>query len=421
MMTAFFAIVYAFASMLLGSMLLLTPLGPPYYAEILWAGGAPAWNYPGLLIVQPWGVVALPFFGTLAMILVSIGVGIGMAVAVLLAAALMRDRRARQGQPAAVGTVAGLTPAMIALVTLGACCSTTAAATAGVWIVGQVSGTSTDNLLLNNWYLGVFQIVVVWVALLAQELLLRVYGGLFDRPERGAPGPEAPSVPPHVDRRSVAAVVVRVGLLIGGLTWSLTMLAEWTVIDPATAPAAMWYSWIVQHQLLAALAIAAALFPRGLLGAVRAASSSVGTRLLRGVLLVGGLTLVVGVPPPFAAQGAGGLGNQIWGVLDATSAWGAGPIVPTSAAGTAFSWILQYALLGTFAVVVALLPLRALRALTPGEGGEGVSESASLRDRSPTHSGGLEAGATARLARSELPAPARAEAPDRPPSRPTEG
>ncbi len=60
---------------------------------------------------------------------------------------------------------------MIALVTLGACCSTTAAATAGLGVIAQASGTSIDELLANNWYIGVFQILVLWIALIAQEQL----------------------------------------------------------------------------------------------------------------------------------------------------------------------------------------------------------------------------------------------------------
>jgi hypothetical protein len=362
MMTAFFALVYALGSMVLGDMLLLTPLRPPYFAEILWSGGSSAWNYPGLLIVQPWGVVELPFFATIAMVVVSIGVGIGMSVAVLLGIALVRDRRARAAQPAAVGSVAGLTPAMIALVTLGACCSTTAAATAGVGIVGQVSGSTTDNLLLNNWYLGVFQMVVVWVALLAQELLLRVYGSLFSRGKPADAFSAAP-VPPSLSRWSVAGGLLRAALLVGGLTWSLAMLAAWTVTAPATASAGSWFGWVVQHQFLAILAILAALFPRGLAEALaRWATTGMG-RLLRVVLLVGGVTLAAGVPPPISAWGVAGLGNEVLSVLGLPASLGAVSPVFSAGLDLYFRWTVQYVLLGGFAIAVALAPRTALNPL----------------------------------------------------------
>ncbi len=360
MMTAFFAIVYALGSMVVGSMLLLTPLSPPYYAEILWTGGAPAWNYPGVLIVQPWGVITLPFFATFAMIVVSTGVGIGMSVAVLLGIALVRNRRARAGQPATVGSVAGLTPAMIALVTLGACCSTTAAATAGVGLVGQVTGTTTNNLLVNNWFLGVFQMVVVWVALLAQELLLRIYGGLFGIASiSGGPSTEGHE-PRRADRKVVASAALRVGLLIGGVTWSLAMVASWTTVSPTTASPTLWFSWLVQHQLISIFAVVAALFPRGLGSAVEPRLGTLGVGILRGALLLGGLSLVVGVPPPFADGGAAGFANQLVAVLGGPSAWGASWPVFGPGPALYFNWGVQYLLLGGFAITAGLWPGRVL-------------------------------------------------------------
>jgi hypothetical protein len=356
MMTAFFAIVYALGSMVLGSMLILTHLTPPYYAEVVWSGGAPSWNYPGLLIVQPWGVATLPFFPTISMVVVSVGVGIGMSVAVLLAVALVRERRASAGRPAAVGSVAGLTPAMIALVTLGACCSTTAAATAGVGLVGQVTGTSTGDLLLNNWFLGVFQVAVVWIALVAQEMILRVYGGLFGTSNRSG-FPTVTSADPRSTYRSVlASALLRFALLVGGITWSLAVLADWTLVAPAGASATQWFSWIVEHQLVALVAIAAALFPSAVRrGFSRTVSWSTGT-VVRIALAVGGATLLIGVPPPFSSEGAGGLGNQIVSVLGGSAAFGASVPPVGLGAGLLFSWILQFGLLGVFALALAIAP-----------------------------------------------------------------
>lgn|GEM_PF-681165 len=359
MMTAFFTIVYALGSMVLGGMLILSSLQPPYFTEVLWSGGAPAWNYPGVLSVQSWGILQLPFFATFSMVVVSIGVGIGMSIAVLLGIALIKNRRARAGQPAAVGSIAGLTPAMIALVTLGACCSTTAAATAGVGLVGQVSGTTVDNLLANNWYLGVFQMVVVWVALVAQELLLRVYGGLF-RLGATPGGVGADTTPARLDRRAVIGGLLRAALLVGGLTWSLAMLVDWTRIAPASASGTEWYNWIVQHQLLAVFAVLAALFPRGVGQALRMRGSTLAGWALRGVLLVGGVSLAIGVPPPFSSWGAAGFGNELLSVLGGSSTWAASPPVFGPGLDLYFRWGVQYLLLGGFAIVVAISPRRAM-------------------------------------------------------------
>jgi hypothetical protein len=356
MMTAFFSMVYALSSMLLGSMLILTPLGPPYYAEIVWSGSAPSWNYPGLLIVQPWGVVTLPFFETVAMILVSIGVGIGMSIAVLLAISLVRNRRRRAAQPTAVGTVAGLTPAMIALVTLGACCSTTAAATAGVGLVGQVSGTSTDNLLLNNWFLGVFQIAVVWIALLAQEMILRVYGTLFDRGLAADESFPASVIPPRLDRYSLASGAARVALLAGGVTWALSVLAAWTVTNPATAPGGAWFAWLVQRELVALLAVVVALFPRSVLRSVGWVVGNPAIRVARAALFAAGLSLLIGTPPPLSTEAAAGLGNQIaFAVAGPHALWAVAPPAGGVVA-LLFACLFQYGLLGAFALCFATHP-----------------------------------------------------------------
>jgi hypothetical protein len=361
MMTAFFSVLYALGSMTLGGMLIFAHIGGGYTFEVLWRSqtGFQSWNYPGLFIVAPWGIVSLPFFATVAMVLVSIGVGIGMSVAVLLGIALLRRRAKSAQQPVAVGTLAGLTPAMIALLTLGACCSTTAAATAGVGLVAQVSGSSTDTLLLNNWYLGVFQVAVVWIALLAQELLLRVYGGLFGLSTDASPGATAPS-PPRLTRRSLVGGALRVALLVGGVTWSLAMLVDWTTVGPASASLADWVRWVVQHQLLALLAILAALFPRGLFEAFSRRAGTLWGGLSRALLLVGGLSLAVGVPPPLAGWGVDGFGNELMALLGVPTAWGAVAPVLSPGLDLYFRWVVQYFLLGGFAIAVAIAPLRAL-------------------------------------------------------------
>ena len=388
MMTVFFTILYALGSMTLGDMLILHHFGGGYNALFFWTAppGYPSWNYPGLLIVAPWGVVSLPFFATISMVLVSIGVGLGMAVAVLLGVALVRRRAKSAGQPAAVGTLAGLTPAMIALLTLGACCSTTAAATAGVGLVAQVSGSTTDTLLLNNWYLGVFQVAVVWTALVAQELLLRIYGGLFGLSAGTYPATPPPS-PPRVSARFLVGGALRVGLLVGGVTWSLAMLVEWTSVAPTSAPAAVWVRWIVEHQLPAFLAILAALFPRGLLTMFAGRERTRSGLVTRGVLLLAGLTLAVGGPPPVAGWGIEGFANELMGLLAVPAGWGAVAPVFSPGIDLGFRWGVQYLLLGGFAIAVALRPARALSLLQWSVGqptASGLERSVEVEPGTPT-------------------------------------
>jgi len=359
MMTAFFAIVYALASMLLGGMIVLGNVRGGYTVLILSRGGAwqPSWNYPGLLIIAPWGVVSLPWFQTLAMILVSIGVGIGMSVAVLLSVALVRSRRATTSTPAAAGAVAGLTPAMISLVTLGACCSTTLAASAGVAVVAQVSGSTAANLILNNWYLGVFQVAVVWMALVAQELLLRVYGGLF-----GLGAPSAAPLP-RLDRRFLAGTALRIALLAGGVTWSLAMVAEWTTTSPFQATGATWFRWIFEHQLVAFLAMFAAFAPSGTFHTLLEAFRRRSGWILRGGLLIAGLCLLLWVPPPASGWGIEGFGNELAAVLGAPASWGG--VSPVYGPGLSLyvRWGLQYLLLSLFALLAACAPEVAFRPL----------------------------------------------------------
>jgi hypothetical protein len=368
----FFGLLYVLGSLFLGGMVVLGHLTGGTTVLVLWgsATGQGSWNYPGLLIEAPWGVVSLPFFATFAMLVVAIGVGYGMTVAFLLAAQLVLSRARNGNGASAGGAIAGLTPALISLVTLGACCSTTAAATAGVGVVALASGTSVSNLLLNNWYLGVFQIVVVWVALVGQEMLLVVYTGLFGAPSlRGtAAGTQAISTPRP--RPSLLGILLRVILLGAGVVWALAVLAEWTTVDPSTAGPGLWFQWIVQHELLAGFAIGAALFPAATFRLLEAARARLGL-LLPALLVVGGLTLLLWVPPPLPASGVDGLVNQVLGALGAPASWGA--IAPGAASGFGLyvRWGFEYVLLGGFAVSAVVAPSPTLRLL--GESGSPFS------------------------------------------------
>ncbi|MFZ0830056.1 MAG: hypothetical protein WCB18_07920 [Thermoplasmata archaeon] len=353
------AVVYALIAMVVGGM--LTVFWPPAHLSSFWvilSSGTPWWDYPGLLAVNPFFVLSLPFLPTLFMLLTSAGVGLGMSVAVILSIGLLRQRKSSSARPATVGTVAGLTPAMIALVTLGACCSTTAAATAGIGITAQATGTSTGTLLLNNWYLGVFQLVILYVALLAQEQLLRVYGSLV--PSSSAVGSRTAEQPP-LDRRFAAGATLRVLLLAAGVTWCLVMLADWLTVNPATASAGTWVGWILQHQLIGFAAIFAALVPVPMYRAFLRLLPTGPGLILRGVLVVVGLSLAVGTPPPLAASGWHGFVNELMGAAGIAASLGAiAPGVPLGLA-LAVRWAVQYVLLGGFAVALGLRPMLALR------------------------------------------------------------
>lgn len=358
------ATAYALGSMALGGMLVLAHLSGGYTFTILWGNalGLQNWNYPLLLIEAPWGFVVLPFFATLSMVLVSVGVGLGMAVAILLGVQLIREHRVSTARPAATGAVAGLTPAMIALVTLGACCSTTAVATGGVGLVAQASGSSSANLLLNNWYLGVFQVVVVYVALIAQELLLSIYGSLFGKNDPRFVDSTEPSRP--LNGRAVATAALRAGLLAAGVTWALAVVATWTTTDPMNASAGLWFNWLFEHWLVGGLAIATALSPSTARSWTGAFGSAVPRFLARAMLFASAFALGLWVPPPLAGAGVEGLGNEVLGSLGFPGPFGA--VAPAYPWGLvlALRWGFQYILLAGFAGAVALSPERVLHWMT---------------------------------------------------------
>jgi hypothetical protein len=376
MMAAFFAILYALGSMVLGGMLILTRVPGGYTTEVLWGNvlGSGQWNYPGLLVVAPWGVLSLPFLATISMVLVSAGVGLGVAVAILISVRLVRDRRSGAAGAGGVGSVAGLTPAMIALVTLGACCSTTASATAGVGLVAQASGSTLNNLLINNWFLDVFQVAVVYVALMAQELLLRVYGGLFGLTALSSGHGTAVVSAPPLDRSTLAAGALRAALLLAGLTWSLAMFAEWAGgASPPLDSGGLWFQWILQHQLLGDFAVVAALLPAAT--AAGFARFARGVVPLRASLLVGGMSLALWTPPFLASAGAPGFFNELFGLGGLPVSWGA--VSPVFGLGPPLlaRWGFQYLLLGGFAIAVAVWPKRVLSlvsARTASSSGVGV-------------------------------------------------
>lgn len=353
----FVAVLYGLVALLEGGMLLLTRTGFSTIATTVIPGQGESawWNYPALIVSGPDGVLALPFLATVTMVVVSIGVGIGMSVGLVLAYRLLRKGGTGAGRSAAFGSVPGLTPAMIALVTLGACCSTTAAATAGIGVVAQASGTTTQALLLNSWYLNVFQVAVLWVALVAQEQLLTVYGRLLQPKEAGA----ELVVPAPVDLRFGVGAVLRAGLVVGGVTWALATVAEWTASPPPALTPALLTQGLLLHLVPALFAVAAGLFAVPTYRAIRAAEHRGPSLACRAALLVGGIALATWVPPPLSGAGVYGLVNEILGSVGARSAWGAVAPPNLGPLALALRWGLQFALLGGFAVLAALSPERA--------------------------------------------------------------
>jgi hypothetical protein len=354
LMVTFVAILYGFVSLLIGQMLVVGPNAYRTVQVTVWTGaGDPAWwNFPALVVTAPGAVLVLPFLATVTMVVVSLGVGLGMSVGLVLAYRLIRRQRSGAAGPASLGTVSGLTPAMIALVTLGACCSTTVAATAGIGVVAQASGTSVANVLSNTWYLNLFQVGVLWVALVAQEQLLSVYGRLLGG---DVPAAVTPARAP-LDGRFVAGALLRAGLVGAGVTWALAMVAEGTAPIAPSPTATLAYQWIVQHELLALFAVASGLFVLGTYRWVRDPAHRPGALALRGALLVGGLSLLTWTPPALASAGAYGLVNEIFGAAGLPASWGAVAPPSTGPLSLALRWGLQFGLVGTFALVAALSP-----------------------------------------------------------------
>ena len=360
------ALVYGFISLVVGLMLVFGPTGTtstqvevitnPYVLQ--W------WNYPAVLVIAPGGVLELPFFDTVSTVLVSIGVGIGMSAGIMLARRILRERRRSPSGAGAVTTLASLTPAMVALLTLGACCSTTAAAAAGIGAVAQASGTTYASLLLNSWYLNVFQLAVLALALLAQEQLLRVYGGVF-----GLAGPEETPVPDRasgVRKTPWLRGLFRTLLLAAGGLWTLSFLIELATPASGVPFSGIVVSGLLQRPFVGLTAVAIALLPGGILSLASRRSLRGWTVAYRVLLFACGFSLAVGVPPPLTGWGASGLVNQAMGLAGVPGSFGG--VSPSIGGSTLLiSWVFFLGLLGVVAMWLSLRPGPLLRRLAgPG-------------------------------------------------------
>lgn len=288
--------VYLFAALLVGDMLVFGPTGQSDVTTYYLAHGVPWWGFPVWILVAPNAVLSLPLFAVVAMALVAAGIGLGMGVSVRLALQLARWNRRRATSPAAAGSITGLTPALLALLTLGACCSTTAATTASLGVVAQATGSSTDLLLENAWFLSIVQIAVLWVSLVAQERLVTVYAHLAG-PSAGAAAEAVDGAPVRVPGRVLLA---RTLLAVAAVAAILSGVAELAGLGaPGRGEVALLGSGV----LPAVAGGAALLFAAFPAGSVRGALGPLGAPIRAGAVALGAAVLVA---TPLAGGFVGG-------------------------------------------------------------------------------------------------------------------
>ncbi len=354
------AVGYVLVSMLIGQMITFPPIQGPALLQFKLSGD-PWWDFPELFVFSSGFALDLLLLPTLTMVLVSLGVGIGATAALFTLAPRLRTHPLETHRAATATSSAGAGAAVAGLATLGACCCTSCAGAVGVAVIAAASGTSMAVLLRESWYLDLFQLVVVAVALLAEERTLRL-------------SPDDCPVPPRMDWKFAVGAIVRISLLIAGITWSLAMFVEWTYKPPLSASAVTWYHWIFEHQALSLLAITAGMFPKEFAGWIQNIFRHPEGWGLRLVLLEAGITWGLWVPPLFTGVGLGGLFNEMMAFYLVPAPWAA--VAPDSplGPGLVFHWVFQHALLAGFAIVVAVRPhlamaplLRTVQRPTPAE------------------------------------------------------
>jgi hypothetical protein len=221
------ALLYLMLSLVAGGMLRYT--GSPLVgtARVLSTTPGPlgAGSFGLALAFEGW-TLNLPIVTLAAMALVALGVGVGMGAGVLLSLRWIILRRSGSKMREWGGALGVLTPAMVALLTLGACCSTAAAAVAGIGVSGGAAGTSGDPSLLGAWALTLVQLGVLSVSLLAQERLLQIFPevvvGSFS-PPRGRTTARSLAEPA---RARPAVTLGRVALPAAAILWAAAVIVE---------------------------------------------------------------------------------------------------------------------------------------------------------------------------------------------------
>ena len=349
-----FAYAFALLSMIVGQMLVLGSFQGSSPITVVTDTGPRWWDAPELILVLPFGVAILPMLPTLATLGVALAVGVSGVVGLSTVRSRIRRGPDPSGPSAAGSVAASAGPAITGFATLGACCCVSCAGAVGLSVVAIASGADAAALQTADWYVALFQLGVVLLALVAQERMLR---------RNPLECPRATSRP----RTEAARVALRAALLLGGITWSLAMLLEFGTDLPFSAPAALWYHWIFEHQLLAGLAICAGLFPEELSDRVRRSARSLRAVPFRVVLLVAALSWGLWVPPFAVDFGLGGLINELLGVGGFPASYGAS--VPEGVVGPAlvFHWVFQHAALAGFGAALAVFPARTAAALAAPE------------------------------------------------------
>jgi hypothetical protein len=151
-------------------------------------------------------------------------------------------------------------------------------------------------------------------------------------------------------------MILRVALLVGGLTWALVVVADWTVQSPGSASAGLWFSWILGHLVPASWAMAVALFPGEIADGLHRIGSRIVGRLLRAVLVLGGGGLILWWPAPLVSAGVHGLLNELLGAVGAPTWLGGSSAAGVAGLALGFRWGVEMLLVGGFSVVSGIRP-----------------------------------------------------------------
>lgn len=260
----------------------------------------------GFVVRGVWGTLNLPLVTSAVMALIALAVGLGMAAGLVLSWRVFRAVRSPSARESLLGPLASLTPAMVALLTLGACCSTVAAAAAGL---GGSSGMVTiGSQLGNGWFLTVTQAVILAISLLAQDRVAQ----MFPRLSKSPASERTPSRVRSADRRShpeplpVSSYKLLFRLAVASWTGAFLLV----VLPSPGSPG--WTESLLEIPAARLPAVLALLGLSIIPIALLAWSSSDGLRgdlpTLRLALMMAGLTVVLGAPlsiptgPPFVPR-----------------------------------------------------------------------------------------------------------------------
>jgi hypothetical protein len=344
------SVAFVVASLFIGQMLAVFPPGTTDLTPQLFVFLDPSlvgnnpYLVPSMIWTEPTFVLTLAFWPTVVMALLGTGVGLAASVTVRL---FIAERRRRADLLAS-----GAVPAVTGVGLLGACCCLTCAQTAALGAVAVALGSSPAVFFVRSWPIGLFQLVVLGLSLLYLERQVA----------RPAPSPSAAPVARRGRWAVALATVLRLALLIGGMTWLLALVLE-LAQSVAPIPPALVYHWTFEHGLLGGLGVLAGLAPESLLRAVVRAAGSLRLAAGRVALAVAAVTWGFWVPPALVRSGLGGFLNELFGFLGWSPAWGAEAREAALGPALYFHWLFQHELLALFALAVAIRPRAVLAVL----------------------------------------------------------